>query len=56
VCAFEEEIIFFLKHFQNTTVFEQSKPASLCHCLLVVCRIGSLAHAMKKSKDLHDII
>jgi hypothetical protein len=25
-------------------------------CLVVVCRIGNLASAMKKSEDLHDII
>jgi len=26
------------------------------HCLLVVCRLGNLAHAMKKSEDLPDVI
>jgi hypothetical protein len=26
------------------------------HCLLVVCRLGNLARAMKKSEDLHDVI
>jgi hypothetical protein len=40
----------------NIIVCERSKPASLCHCLLVVCHLGSLARAMKKSEDLDDII
>jgi len=26
------------------------------HCLLVICRLGNLARAMKKSEDLHDVI
>jgi hypothetical protein len=26
------------------------------YCLLVVCCLGNLAHAMKKSEDLHDVI
>jgi hypothetical protein len=28
----------------------------IIHCFLVVCRLGNLAHAMKKSEDLHDVI
>jgi len=62
VCAFEEEIkiknIFLLviNNFQIIIVFQRSKPASFCHCLLVVCRHVSLASAMKKFEDLHDAI
>jgi len=26
------------------------------HCLLVVCCLGNLAHAMKKSEDLYDVM
>ena len=26
------------------------------HCVFVVCRLGKLAHAMKKSEDLYDVI
>jgi len=26
------------------------------HCVFVVCRLGNLAHTMKKSEDLHDVI
>jgi len=26
------------------------------HCLLVVCRLGIFARAMKQSEDLHDVI
>jgi len=52
VYAFEEEI----NKKKYIIVFERSKPASFCHCLLVVCRLGSLVRAMKKSEDLHDVI
>ena len=47
---------FRINNFQNSIVFERSKPASLCHCLLVVCRLGSLARTMKKAEDFHDVI
>ena len=26
------------------------------YCLLIVCRLGNLAHEMKKFEDLHDVI
>ena len=33
--------VLVIDNFQNVIVF---KPASLYHCLLVACRLGSLAH------------
>ena len=48
--------VLVINNFQNIIVCERSKPASLCHCLLVVCHLGSLACTMKKSEDLHNII
>jgi hypothetical protein len=48
--------ILVINNFLNIIIFEQSKPASLCHCLLVICHLGSLDHTIKKSEDLHDVI
>jgi hypothetical protein len=45
--------VYKCNNFQNIIIFERSKPASLCHCLLVICHLGSLDHAIKKSEDLN---
>jgi hypothetical protein len=43
----------------NSIVFQQVQlfiKERGCYCLLVVCRLGNLAHEMKKFEDLHDVI
>jgi hypothetical protein len=39
--------------FQQVQLFIKERGS---YCLLVVCRLGNLAHEMKKFEDLHDVI